>query len=418
MSSVSYPVAGSPDRVPRGAVKARTRPAEPAAADTHGLAFSLVQDRAGFDSLEAEWRDLFARAGQSHQMFQCYNWLWHWCGAYLDADAGANGPRLSILVARHQGRAVVIWPLVRNRHMGAVQLTWMGAPVSQYGDVLLDDGPQAQEWLRASWDFLNANLGADLLYLPRVRADAAVAPLLEALGHAPLAEMDAPYVELSQFTDYKAYQAHFSAHMRRNRRRQARRLAEQGPISVEILNDGKAARKVAKQAFAFKREWLKSRALVSSAFADERFDAFFLSALSAPDRPAGCVTFVLRVADVPAAIEICVACKGRYVTHVRSFNPTPEIAAQAPGALLMGEIVANCFMRDVETFDLMAPGDAYKYEWADRAMKVRSYAIPRSTRGKLALVLGHGTRKRIKRAYGALPYGLRKRMLATLSLLD
>ena len=56
MSSVSYPVDGSADRVPRGSVKTRTRPAEAAAADTRGLSFSLVQDRAGFAQAQAQYR--------------------------------------------------------------------------------------------------------------------------------------------------------------------------------------------------------------------------------------------------------------------------------------------------------------------------------------------------------------------------
>ena len=81
----------------------------------------------------------------------------------------------------------------------------------------------------------------------------------------------------------------------------------------------------------------------------------------------------------------------------------------------MGEIVSNCFARGLDTFDLMAPGDAYKFEWADRSVQVGTYVVSQSINGKIALMLGHGMRDRVKRAYSGLPYALRKRIHATLS---
>ena len=42
------------------------------------VSFELVTTRAAFDALEDEWNDLFARAGRSAQIFQTFNWNWHW----------------------------------------------------------------------------------------------------------------------------------------------------------------------------------------------------------------------------------------------------------------------------------------------------------------------------------------------------
>jgi hypothetical protein len=36
--------------------------------------FAIVADRAGFDALEPEWNDLFARAGRDTHVFQTFNW--------------------------------------------------------------------------------------------------------------------------------------------------------------------------------------------------------------------------------------------------------------------------------------------------------------------------------------------------------
>jgi hypothetical protein len=50
--------------------KALTLPPAAAALTT----FAIVADRAGFDALEPEWNDLFARAGRDTHVFQTFNW--------------------------------------------------------------------------------------------------------------------------------------------------------------------------------------------------------------------------------------------------------------------------------------------------------------------------------------------------------
>ncbi len=108
--------------------------------ETGPLELKVITDRADFDALEAEWNGLFARAGRSHQLFLSFNWLWHWCNHYLVPD---RTTRLSIVIARRDGRLVMVWPLVTERSRGLTMLSWMGDPVSQYGDVLIDDAPDA-----------------------------------------------------------------------------------------------------------------------------------------------------------------------------------------------------------------------------------------------------------------------------------
>ena len=49
-----------------------------------GATISVVSERASFDALEPEWNDLFRRAGRDAQLFQSFNWSWHWANHYLD----------------------------------------------------------------------------------------------------------------------------------------------------------------------------------------------------------------------------------------------------------------------------------------------------------------------------------------------
>jgi CelD/BcsL family acetyltransferase involved in cellulose biosynthesis len=96
-----------------------------------GPTFDVVRTRAGFDALEADWNDLFARTGRGEQMFQGFNWLWHWANHYL-----RSSDELAIVTGRQDGRLMLVLPLTVERVAGLRQLSFMGAPVSQYGDVL------------------------------------------------------------------------------------------------------------------------------------------------------------------------------------------------------------------------------------------------------------------------------------------
>ena len=74
----------------------------------------------------------------------------------------------------------MVWPLVCERVRGITQTFWMGDPVSQYGDVLIDADVDALPAMRAALDFLRARTNSDLPRLRRVRSDSNVAPLMGA----------------------------------------------------------------------------------------------------------------------------------------------------------------------------------------------------------------------------------------------
>ena len=100
--------------------------------------FDVVTTGDGFEALRSDWDDLYARAGASTQSFQRFGWLKHWADTYL---GGAD--RLLIVTVRQGGSLVAVLPLVVERVFGLKQLAFMGAPVSQYGDALVDGGGRA-----------------------------------------------------------------------------------------------------------------------------------------------------------------------------------------------------------------------------------------------------------------------------------
>ncbi len=378
-----------------------------------GIDLDVIRDLAGFEALEQEWNDLFERAGQSHQLFQTFNWNWHWCQSYLASDAPDTNLKLSVVVGRRDGRAVMIWPLITNRHMGVRYVCWMGAPVSQYSDVLVEDAPERMDWLKAGWRFICSELAGDMVCIPKVREDSVLSALLQELGVRPDQETEAPYADLAKSGTYDVYASRFSSRQRKNRRRQRRRLSEHGEISFTVMTEGPAAAAAAQQAIDMKRRWLEKQALVSKAFSDRRIDAFFASAFASGNRPAGCDVGILKVGEETAAIAIGVVCKGRHASHICVYSLDQKFVQSGAGGMITDETIRHCLDTDVATFDLMAPGDAYKYEWTDAAVKVCDYAVPLTSRGHAYAAFGACTYT-AKAAFETVPQRLRHLFLAVI----
>jgi len=407
------PPAVLPRSDPAAHMQPRASEREPRSGERGACTFALVTERAAFDALEPEWDDLFLRAGRGAQVFQTFNWNWHWCNHYLP-DAARSNSSLAVITARRAGRLVMVWPLVQQRAAGLTQLAWMGEPVSQYGDVLIEDGLGSADLLREAWAFIKAELAPDLARLRKVRDDAAVAPLFAELGGLPTQQLEAPYLDLSSAKDFAAYEQRYAPRSRRNRRRLARRLGERGAMAIERHREGPRARDLATLALSLKRDWLKDRGLVSPALADPRMDAFFADVAEGTTHPVGCQVSALTSDGEAAAIEITVSCKDRTVMHVIVFNLKYEKAGA--GVLLLEETIARSFDNGCRVFDLLAPADGYKLDWADAVTGVTHWALPVSHKGWLYARLYLGiARPAVKATLGALPMSLRRALAARLT---
>lgn len=350
------------------------------AAKAPAVEFQFITERAQFDALEDEWNALFDRAGRPAQVFQSYNWNWHWANHYISgAPGGIEGLKLSIVTGRRNGRLIMIWPLVAERKRGITQLFWMGEPVSQYGDVIIDDVPDALAVMRAGWDFLASHAKGDVVRLRRVRTDAAVAPLMEQIGARIADRQKAPYIDLASAPTFSKYEERYSSHARKNRRRLRRRLEERGPVVCERHYGGPEARALAIKALELKAEWLRHRGLISHAISDARMSRFFADAAGGEEKTTNCIVSVLKSNGEPAALEVAFTCKGRLAMHVIVYDLRFE--KSSVGVLLMEKCLADGYKDGLGVYDMLAPGDNYKLDWADGSADVYDWVKPLSLAG-------------------------------------
>ena len=362
---------------------------------------ALITDLAEFTALEEPWNALFARAGRPHQLFQTHDWLRHWARHYLGVHT-----RLSLVTAWQAGRLVMVWPLVTVQAAGLRRLCWMGEPVSQYGDVLVEDGPSRDDLLRHGWTTVTS-LGADVIHLRKVRADGVAFALLRQAGALSIACAAAPYLDLASVPDYDTYQRRHPAKKRARRRRLLRSLQERGPVAFEHHGCGAAARELVTRAVAFKHTWLTERAIVAPALQDSRFGQFLGDVAGESGGTLGVRVCALRCDGEPAGVEVSLACKGHTFAYLISYDI--GFARHGAGIIVAEHSIRTAHEHGLRRFDLLTPADPYKMEWADGSVEVRDWALPLSFAGRLYartwLCFIH---KWLKRAVHGSPQWLRR----------
>lgn len=338
--------------------------------------FAIVSTLDDFDALKEDWTKLYENHGKDTQLFQTYNWNWHWLHQFKD-----NRPDIQILTGYIDDELVLVIPLILTRPLGIKILQWMGAPVSQYGDILIKNDANNLKWLQKAFTHLNNTIKPDLYYLRKTRFDAPITPMLESYGASVIEEMAAPYIELHGAENFNEFNKRYSQRSRKSKRRHRRKLEEQGEVQFNIFKESKEATRASLLAINLKRQWLKKLDIFSPAFQGHTIERFFESAASSETHPVNIRASELCVDDRPAAIEIGIVAKNRYGAHLGAYNEA--FIQHSPGSLQMQDTIAALIDEGIVTIDLFAPGDSYKFEWTDQSTPVFDFAYPLTIKGNI-----------------------------------
>lgn len=366
-------------------------------------ALDIVADHDDFLALQPEWDALFARAGLPHQVFQTHAFLRHWATHYADP-----AETLCIVAGRRDGRLVMLWPLLRRRRLGLTTLRFMGVPVAQFGDVLVERQGDEGALLKAGWDAVRA-LGADVFEARKLRADSVLARSGLLADARLLQRQDAPFADLDARIGPDGPAGVYPARERSNHRRRLRRLSERGALAFSTLQPGPQAAKAADAAIAMKQAALLRHGVIAPTVTDPRFAAFFrdLAGDAAGDSP-------LRVALLtcdgePIGIDLSLDCKGTSFGHVIATHPDHERGGV--GKILAIHSFASAKARGSSRFDLLSPADAYKLDHADGLTAVSDLVLPLTLKGRLLCALGlQNLRPVLKAAAQHLPSGVARRI--------
>lgn len=375
------------------------------------LRLGLVDDLEAFLALREEWDALFERAALPHQVFQSHVVLRHWAAHYLDAQT-----RLSIVTLRRDGRLVMVWPLVRQRRFGMVTLRFMGIPIAQFGDVLVEGAGDEALLLEMGWRAVRA-LRADIFEARKLRADSVLARSGLLAGAAATEQIEAPFACLARRVGQDGPSQAYPARERSNHRRRLRRLAERGPLTFDLVAPGAEAAQLAGEAVTMKQAALRRHGIIAPAISDPRFQCFFRDAAGDAAGGSPLRIALIRCAGQPIGIDLSLDCKGTSFGHVIASHP--DHGRGGVGSILIQHSFAGAKARGNTVFDLLGPADPYKLEHADGTTRVADLALPLSLKGRIACGLGlQRLRPALKTAVKRLPAPLTRPLSAWRSAQD
>jgi len=371
------------------------------------LAFGIVADEQEFRSLEPEWRDLFERVRRRNH-YQSFDWTWR----IWEHIARARRQKLFVVVGRRAGKVVLIWPLVRYRKLLSRTAEWIGGEHSYYNDVLVEDAPEAAEWLEAAWSHVTKRL--DFMWLSHVRDDAALVPCLERAAGVVRNVEAAPYVEWSDWSDWEAYWRERSKNLRKDLGRRRRRLEEQGDVGFSVVTSPDEVGATLEWMLELKADWMRSKGLRMQDGGVDSADVQGLYRAAVADACASgnlCLVTLTLNGNTLAA-EMGVQFEGEHFGVMAVYDPAWE--KFSPGALLMKDLLQWTLEDNGKIYDFMPVGESYKYLWAPKEAKVTTYLIPCSRRGRALVAwrrsrLGATVRRLLRLRPADLPRILRNR---------
>ncbi|MEZ5855750.1 MAG: GNAT family N-acetyltransferase [Hyphomicrobiaceae bacterium] len=368
------------------------------------LALELVTSLRDFAALETEWDGLFAESAMPGQAFQKFGWCWHWATHYFDPNDGRA--QLAIVTGRIAGRLSLVLPLVVNRVDGIRQLNWLVEPVSQYGDILASVEARRIEALQSAWTFAAVATKADCACLRKVRQGSLAARLLEHLASTTIDSAEAPYLSLAGDTSFQAWEQRRQPKARKNRRRQARRLADLGEVRYEKHAGTDHASQLARMAAILKRQSLDDKGAISPTVTDPRFAAFFSDVAAAGEAKAATSVYAVTTAGEPAALKVLLSDGETRYLHIAAFDPRFEKCGA--GALLLEHVISAAIADGCATLDLLAPRHGYKMDFADGVVRVDDHVLAITTKGFIYAHLVMRQRGRAKAFLQALPAPMRR----------
>jgi CelD/BcsL family acetyltransferase involved in cellulose biosynthesis len=376
----------------------------PAIAEARDFRFAVARDLDAFDSLEGPWNALADRCADSRLGFQSFAWLRSWLINYPEP-----GRHPHVLLGYCGEQLALAWPLGERRRFGVTILEFLGEPMSQYHDVLVEAGPYGEALVQAALAHL-LSLPHDLLRLRRVRDDSPLTPALRAAGAKIGRAERAPFARLAGAPGAELLESGLSGKARQNRRRRLRRLAAMGEITQAVAGSPACAEAWVATALAFKRQWSLNTGCYAPAAFDPRFELCFRDAARTLDPSASLRVFAMLCDGIPIGIDISFAYRDRLFAHVLA--PDPALAKFGVGTALADASIRHARDQGYQTFDLLAPADRYKLEWSNGDIGVNDFLLAKSPAGAMLGAARAGLDAAVRNAVGRAPLAARRALIS------
>lgn len=329
------------------------------------------------EAVAAQWRALEDRCADPMAYFQSYDWCRNWIAQY--GQDGRHQPHVATLWRGE--RLVALWPLAIAQG-GIRRLVTLGAPHSQYCGLLAEPGLHVERDLLPLSQMALDRSGCDVAVFRTVPENSLLYRVLGDMTVVPDAGDSAAMLDLSAYASSADYAAQLGKLQKRNRNRRRNHLARRGELDFAVLwPDDPDFADLVRLCAEMKRQWLAEMKLYSAGFAMGDFDHFLAGLAGDRAQNSGACLSVLRVGNVPVAIELGFLRQGHYCAYMGGFDWS--LRDLSPGKVQMDMTVGWLIDQGVATYDLLTNAAAYKKSWSSRSVAVACQARALTWRGEI-----------------------------------
>ncbi|WP_051852220.1 GNAT family N-acetyltransferase [Streptomyces sp. NRRL F-5650] len=316
-----------------------------------GHTVELVTDAAAFAALAPEWRRLHGRCAAA-TAFQSHAWLHSWWRSY-----GSPG-RLRVVLARAGRELVAAAPLMLVRRP-VPALVPLGGAISDYGDVLLDDG-HGRDAVTALGAGLAAAARTALVDLREVRPGAA-AERVYACWRGPRRRLaDSLCLELPALPLDELVARLPSAKARQRVRAQLRRLDSLGVKSRPVLPD-EADTAVRRLLELHRLQWRGRQ--VTGEHLRPRFREHLVRAAGPMVRSGDAVVTEFRMDDEVVAVDLTLLSPGLAGGYLYGAHPRLRERKADVAVMLLDACAGYARAPGRSTLSLLRGDEPYKHRW-------------------------------------------------------
>jgi CelD/BcsL family acetyltransferase involved in cellulose biosynthesis len=362
-----------------------------------------VTTRDAILDLKDAWQRL-EQISEGSAVFQSFDLCLPWLDAYVFGEAPTH--QAHVLAFYNQAGAMIALAPFAQKMSGLVSMAeWIGDPLVQYGDILMDPAADRKALRTVLSDVLGSwRVGG--MHLRNVREDSRIAQVLDLSTTAVGEAREAALADFTQFDDVEGYFATFSKRSKKNRKTKRRKLAEKGELSFDVVKAGPEGAEYCALALKWKIAWLAERGLSSRAFMDSRALAALQDACGRESDHNPIHLFIQRVDGEPVAIEVGLLGPLGNAAFMGTYDPAYETLSA--GKVQMESSVIHGFDEGWAGYDMLAPMSEYKQSWSNRTVGVADHIIPS---GMFGLIYRdgylRGARPLMKKIWNALPASLR-----------
>lgn len=357
-----------------------------------------------FDTIEQDWRDFEEHADCT--VFQTYDWLAAW---QCRVGALAGFVPLVVVGRDHDGRILLILPLMAQTRGLLRRLSWLGSELCDYNAPLL-----AADFSKRIGPEAFADLWRDVLRLIRkhlpLRFD------VIDLEKMPLVvgEQPNPFINLkviatpngahsTQLGDsWEEYYASKRSRSTRQRdRTKLRRLSEHGEIRFWTAEQPDDIERTLDWLLDRKAEAL-ARMGIANVFQRPEYRQFYRDVATRSRRVGLADVSRLEVGSAIATASFGLVFRGCYYYLVASYQ-SGELSRFGAGNAHLRNLLRRAIERGLHRFDFTIGDEAYKQNWCDVEAKLCDHMAAITLRGRLVVVLFSALR-RAKRVIKRNPF--------------